>query len=117
MTTICFLALTDPATLEAAREAADFLSTKDLKWWFAGLFILFVATGLFILRWLLASHQQYITGLTAQLTEQRQAAASKDALLLDYLKTDHLAGISAQEKTAAALKELAEAVKEMRLRS
>jgi hypothetical protein len=108
------LSITDPATMEAAKEAADFLSTKDLKWWFAALFVLFVATGLFILKWLLASHQQYIGGLTAQLTEQRQASAAKDSQLLAYLKDDHLAGIQAQKDTAAALKELAEAVKEMK---
>lgn len=111
---ILSLLAADPVTLEAAEKAADFLSTKDLKWWFAALFVLFVLTGLAILRWLLASHQQYITGLNAQLSEQRSTNAQTSKELLEYLKTDHLAGISAQKETAAALKDLAEAMKDLK---
>lgn len=109
-----YLAIVDPITIDTAREAAEFLSTKDLKWWFAALFILFVLTGVFILRLLLNYHQQHLEGMTAQLTEQRTANASLHEKMMVYITTDHQAGIKAQTDTAAALEKLASVIEKLR---
>jgi hypothetical protein len=104
----------DPMTTEALKEATDFLSSKDLRWWFAGLFILFVLTGVWIVRLLLNYHQQHVTGMSAQLSEQRATNKELSERLLTYITTDHQASMQAQRHTAAALEKLSDAIDRLR---
>lgn len=108
-----FLAI-DPVSIETAKEAAEFLSSKDLKWWFAALFVLFVVTGVFILRLLLKYHQQHLDSMTAQLTEQRGSNALLHEKMMLYITTDHQAGINAQRETAAAINKLSDVIEKLR---
>lgn len=109
-----WLGIADPATTEAFKEATDFLSSKDMKWWFAALFVLFVVTGVFILRLLLKYHQQHLDGMSAQLTEQRATNAQLHEKMMTYITTDHQAGIKAQTDTAAAIEKLSNAIENLR---
>jgi hypothetical protein len=109
MTLITQLA-TDPATLEAMKEATDFLSTKDLKWWFAGLFVLFVVTSIFIVRLLLKYHQSHLESMSSQLTDQRTANQALNERLLAYITTDHQQSVETQRRVGEALNRLSDAI-------
>jgi hypothetical protein len=100
----------DPVTLEAMKEATDFLSTKDLKWWFAGLFLLFVATGVFIVRLLLKYHQSHLEGMSSQLSDQRAANQALNERLLAYITTDHQQSVETQRRVGEALNRLSDAI-------
>lgn len=104
---------TEQMSLEAMREATDFLSTKDLKWWFAALFLLFVATGIFILRLLLKYHHEHVGGMEKQLSEQRSANHALNERLLTYITTDHQQSMQTQREVADAMKKLSEAIERM----
>lgn len=103
----------DPATaaaIKTAVEGADFLQGKDAKWWFAVVLIVGAMAGLVVLKWLLASHQKYITSMETQLTEQRTANTMLNQRLIDYITTDHIKAIEALNKMSDSMDRLAKAI-------
>jgi hypothetical protein len=110
------LAQVDPVTqgaIQAAVQGADLLATKDMKWWFAAVLIIGAFAGLVVLKWLLASHQKYITSMETQLTEQRTTNSALNRELLTYITTDHLKGIEALNKMSDSMEKLATAIHEL----
>lgn len=107
---LTFLAQAEAVSAKAIVETADFLSTKDLKWWLAAFVSLGVFAALLTLKWLLASHQSYIESMRTQLTEQRAANAALNEKLIDYIQTDHMKSIEAQNAISSALRELSAAI-------
>lgn len=97
-------------------ESADFLAGKDAKWWFIAILLIFGFSTLLALRWLLAGHQKYVTGMETQLTEQRMAYAALNKQLFDYIVGDHLKSIDALNTMSASMRELAQAIKELQRR-
>ena len=89
------------------------MAGKDAKWWFAFVLIIGALAGLIVLRWLLASHQKYITTMESQLTEQRTANASLNQQLLTYSTTDHVKAIEALNKMSDSMDRLARAIDDM----
>lgn len=110
------LAQLDPATqtaIEAAVKGADVLAGKDIKWWFAAILILGAMGALVALRWLLASHQKYISTMETQLTEQRTANTALHQQLLNYITTDHMKAIEALNKMSDSVDRLAGAIDDL----
>lgn len=106
----------DPATysaIETAVKGADFMAGKDAKWWFAAILIIGAMAGLVVLKWLLASHQKYITSMETQLTEQRVANADLNKQLLTYITTDHIKAIEALNKMSDSMDRLAAAIDDL----
>ena len=104
----------EAVSARAIVETADFLSTKDLKWWLAAFISLGVFAALLTLKWLLASHQKYVSSMESQLTEQRAANKELNKELLAYISTDHVRSLEAQNNTAQALRELSAALRNPR---
>lgn len=111
---LCFLAQADPITAKMAMETADVAASKDMKWWFVVLLMLFGVATLTALKWLLASHQNYLNSMQTQLTEQRQANAKQNEDMLDYIKTDHEKSVLMLGEVSRTLQSLAEAIRERR---
>src|SRR5262245_44335530 len=106
----------DPTTyaaIESAVKGADFLAGQDAKWWFAAILIIGAMAGLVVLKWLLASHQKYITSMETQLTEQRVANAELNKQLLTYITTDHIKAIEALNRMSESMDRLAHAIDEL----
>ena len=89
------------------------MAGKDAKWWFAAILIIGAMAGLVVLKWLLASHQKYITSMETQLTDQRSANAELNRQLLNYITTDHLKAIEALNKMSDSMERLATAIDEL----
>lgn len=92
-------------------ETVDFLSSKDLKWWFAGLLIVLALSASFVFKILLRYHQENIAGMQTQLSEQRTTNKELNSQLVTYITTDHQNSIKAQQDTASALRDLSQAIK------
>jgi hypothetical protein len=110
----------DPATqsaIQAAVQGADFMAGKDAKWWFAFVLIIGALAGLIVLRWLLASHQRYITTMESQLTEQRAQNAALNKELLSYITTDHIKSIEALNRMSDAMERLTGVIEGMEKRN
>lgn len=96
----------DPVVVKQAVEAVDFLSQKELRWWFGGLFlVLLTATGLLIW-WLMKNHQQHLTGLTTQLTEQRTANSALYNQLIQYISGDHVITLQTIREVSEIMKQI-----------
>ncbi len=100
----------DPATAKTLIEGADFLSGKDVKWWFAFVLLIGGALGLIVLKWLLTSHQKYIASMETQLSEQRIANKAQNDSLITYITTDHQKGLETMNRVDATLNKLADAI-------
>lgn len=94
-------------------KGADFMAGKDIKWWFAAILIMGALGALYALRLLLASHQKYVTGMEAQLTEQRAANTALHEKLITYITTDHLKAIDAHAKMSESMNRLATAIESL----
>lgn len=100
----------DPATGQALVESVDFLSQKDLKWWFAGLFFLFVMTGLWIFKWFLNHHQANLESLYKQLGEQRVANSTLNERIITYVSGDHILTLQTIKEVSETLRRISETI-------
>jgi hypothetical protein len=110
----------EAATAKALMETADFLSTKDLKWYFSAMLILLVASGLWIIKGMHAQSSKYVSSMEAQLSEQRAANKELNAQYMHSVMTDHRAliemqvkSIDAQNRTSESQNRLVDAVTEL----
>lgn len=106
----------EAAAAKAIIESTDFLAGKDAKWFFIAVLIILGIGTLLGLRWLLKSHEKYITSMETQLTEQRAANRELNEKLFTYMINDHQKAVESQNTMAASMRELAQAIKELSLR-
>lgn len=96
----------DPVTSKAVVEAADFLSQKDLRWWFAGLFVLLLSGGMMAIWWLLKYHNVHVQSLTTQLSEQRAANNLLNDKLIQYISGDHVVTLQTIREVSEIMKQI-----------
>ena len=99
-----------PDQLEVARQATDYISSQSAQWWMGALFLLFVSSGLYVLRMFMAYHARYIESLTSQLSDQRTANVTNQKELVDYIKGDHVKAMESQQNVAHALERVSDAL-------
>lgn len=107
---VSLLAQASPSDLKKVEEAADFLSAKDLKWWFAFVFVLLLMAISFGLWLLLKFHLKHLAEMTTQLTEQRASNGALTEKLLSYIKDDHTKCLQVLTEVGNQMERVAEAL-------